>query len=59
MVTIDVENGKAKLYGKSTDTKPTISFKGVALTNSSTFFEMDTQEVFFYDGDTNSWLPQP
>lgn len=45
--------------GLSTDTKPTIEFNGKAIANGSTFFEMDTQDVYFYDGATNSWLAQP
>lgn len=45
--------------GKSTDTKPTERWYSEKIINGSTFFEMDTQEVYFYDGDTDSWLPQP
>lgn len=45
--------------GKSTDTKPTGSHDGMKIANTSTFFEMDTQTVYFYDGETDSWLPQP
>lgn len=45
--------------GLSTDTKPTGAYDGNAIANGSTFFEMDTQEVYFYDGATNSWLAQP
>lgn len=45
--------------GLSTDTKPTIEVNGKAIANGSTFFEMDTQDVYFYDGATNSWLAQP
>lgn len=42
--------------GKSTDTKPTVSFNGKPIKNGSTFFEMDTKTVFFYDEDTDTWL---
>lgn len=45
--------------GLSTDSKPTDVFIGKNIGNGSTFFEMDTQEVYFYDGGTNSWLAQP
>ena len=45
--------------GKSTDTKPVESWEDVPIENGSTFFEMDKQEVYFYDGDTNTWLAQP
>lgn len=45
--------------GKSTDTKPTGTYVGQKIANGSTFFEMDTQEVYFYDGDADDWLAQP
>lgn len=45
--------------GLSTDTKPTGYYDGLKITNGSTFFAMDTQEVFFYDEGTDSWLAQP
>ncbi len=45
--------------GLSTDTKPTVKFNDLKITNGSTFFEMDTQDVYFYDGSSNSWLAQP
>ena len=45
--------------GLSTDTKPTGTHDGQTIANSSTFFEMDTQEVYFYDGGSGSWLAQP
>ena len=40
--------------GKSTDTKPVRP----ADRHGSTFYEMDTQEAFMYDGETLSWIPQ-
>ena len=45
--------------GLSTDTKPTVAHNNMPIANGSTFFEMDTQQVFFYDGDTSDWLAQP
>lgn len=45
--------------GLSTDTKPTLEFEGLEIKNGSSFFEMDTQDVYFYDGGTNTWLSQP
>jgi hypothetical protein len=45
--------------GLSTDDKPTGTFINRIIGNGSTFFEMDSQEVYFYDGGTNSWLAQP
>lgn len=62
MITYDVKPRSDGTYdfsfkGLSTDTKPTGSHDNMAISGSSTFFEKDTQEVFFYD--TDDWLPQP
>ena len=52
-----VKEGKEYIYcdftGKSTDTKPTT---GIA--NGSTFYEMDTQELYMLDADTMTWIKQ-
>ena len=45
--------------GLSTDSKPTGKYDGQTIGNGSTFFAMDTQEVYFYDGTTSAWLAQP
>lgn len=45
--------------GLSTDSKPTGKYDGMTIGNGSTFFEMDNQTVYFYDGATSSWLSQP
>lgn len=45
--------------GASTDTKPTVEHDGMKIANGSTFFEMDTQTCYFYDGDNNDWFAQP
>lgn len=42
--------------GKSTDEKPTHEYDGIAIGNGSTFLEMDTKNVFFYDEETEGWL---
>lgn len=55
----DAEYARFSFKGLSTDTKPTTSHDGQPIANASTFFEMDTQEVYFYDGATNAWLAQP
>lgn len=44
------------MYGKSTDTKPTVTYKDHEIPNGAKFFEMDTKEVKFYDKDTESWI---
>lgn len=45
--------------GASTDTKPTGVCDNMTIANGSTFFEMDTQEVYFYDGANSDWFAQP
>ena len=61
MVTLDKSsvNEPLSFKGLSTDTKPTVKFNDLAILNGSTFLAMDMQECFFYDGGTDSWLPQP
>ena len=61
MITLDQNDTSDALSfkGLSTDTKPTVKWDDLDIINGSTFFEMDTQECYFYDGSTNSWLPQP
>ena len=45
-----------ELRGKSTDTKPTDMICGYKVGNGSTFFEIDTGEVFVFDGEALSWV---
>lgn len=61
MVTLskDDTTNELSFKGLSTDTKPTVNYNSLKITNGSTFFQMDTQEVYFYDGATESWLAQP
>ena len=64
MITYDVEKqigqlAKLSFQGLSTDTKPTETYDGYTLMNGSSFFELDNQEVYFYDGDSKTWLAQP
>lgn len=40
------------MYGLSTDTKPT------DVGNASTFYEMDTQNLFMFDAQNSEWLEQ-
>ena len=57
MVTVEhIDGGKFSLIGKSTDTKPTEKELGAPIENGSTFFEMDTQKVKYYDADINDWI---
>lgn len=61
MITLvkDDTTNELSFKGLSTDTKPTVKYDDLAIINGSTFFEMDTQQVFFYDGATDDWLEQP
>ena len=61
MITLDKSdvNEPLSFKGLSTDTKPTVKYDSLKIVNGSTFFEMDTQEVYFYDGGTDTWLAQP
>lgn len=52
-------NEPLSFMGLSTDSKPTQTYNSLKIKNGSTFFEMDTQKVFFYNGATDSWLAQP
>lgn len=61
MITVDEfeatsTGGKFSLCGKSSDTKPTVKYMGTKIDNGSTFFEIDTQKVKFYDADANRWI---
>lgn len=44
-----------KLAGNSGDTKPTKEYDRMKIANASTFFEMDTVRMYFYDKDSESW----
>lgn len=48
--------GKFEFDGLSSDTKPTGSYEGIELMNGSSFFEMDTQDVKFYDEASQTWV---
>ena len=49
-------DGVSGFAGFSTDTKPTRVFNGLEVVNGSTFIEMDTGEVFWFDGDSGTWI---
>lgn len=64
MITIyDTKNNKFKqeetfiiveLRGLSTDTKPT-EINGKTINNGSTFVEIDTGKIYFYDLENEEW----
>lgn len=52
------ENGRTiigELRGLSTDTKPT-KINDYKIGNGSVFIEIDTGNVFLYNGATNQWI---
>ncbi len=60
MITL-VKRGEAtvspilEFYGLSTDTKPT-EYNGDAVSNGSTYYEMDTKNIYIYDAENKVWL---
>ncbi len=61
MITLDKSDVIEPLSfkGLSSDTKPTVNYESLKITNSSSFFEMDTQECDVCECATDSWLAQP
>jgi hypothetical protein len=60
MITVDSkvksEDGwQIDFNGLSTDTKPTEKYGEYDIANGSSFFELDTQQIHFYDADSNTW----
>lgn len=63
MVTVD-EIPKLKQGGKyecsfkglSTDEKPTVKYNGLPIANGSTFIEMNTKSLKYYDEANATWV---
>ena len=62
MVTIDgtpkAKSGGGREFeftGLSTDEKPAGLYKGLKIANGSSFFELDTKKVLFYDEGGKQW----
>ena len=53
--TLGEETLQVELRGLSTDTKPTSLADG-AIENGSVFIEIDTQNIYIYDGENNEWV---
>lgn len=60
MVTItkNTQENTLSFKGLSTDTKPVETFQGLEIPNGSSFFEIDTQNMVFYDAENKTW-PEP
>lgn len=50
----DLSYISVELRGLSTDEKPT-EFNGEKIDNGSTFIEIDTGKIFFYDLENEEW----
>lgn len=60
MVTItkNTQENILSFKGLSTDTKPVETFQGLEIPNGSSFLEIDTQNMVFYDAENKTW-PEP
>lgn len=60
MVTLtkNTQENTFSFKGLSTDTKPTEVFQGLEIPNGSSFLEIDTQVMVFYDAENKTW-PTP
>lgn len=61
MVTITSFGGKPmtgilEIVGTSSDIKPVESYNDCRIMNGSTFLEMDTGVVYFYDEEAQQWI---
>ena len=54
----DYKTGSARmsLKGLSSDIKPTGEYQGVKILNGSSFLEMDTKDLKFYDEESEIWV---
>lgn len=42
--------------GLSTDTKPIGEYEGLKIGNGSTFMEIDTKTLYYYDEENSRWV---
>lgn len=65
MVTVESEKTQAtrvgdyrtfEFRGLSGDEKPTGTYKSIKIANGSTFIEMDTEIILFYDEESGEWV---
>lgn len=50
------ENSTFAFKGLSSDSKPTGTWEGSIIKNGSSFFEIDTQNIKFYDQSSDAWV---
>lgn len=62
MITCEKGDWTLNYSGLSTDTKPTVhktsTGKEEGIPNSSTFYEMDTGNIYMWDAENEQWLKQ-
>ncbi len=49
---------KFSFYGLSSDTKPTGSVDGEVILNGSTFYEINTKNLYMFDQENQTWHKQ-
>lgn len=54
-MTKNTQENTISFKGLSTDLKPTGTFQGLKIPNGSSFLEIDTQNVSFYDEENETW----
>ena len=47
-----------EFYGLSTDEKPTSTYEGRRIRNTSLFYEMNTKKAYLFDAENHQWLEQ-
>ena len=52
----DKDTVERSLKGLSTDTKPTGTYDGKKIANGSTFMEIDTKTLYYYDAASETWV---
>lgn len=57
-MTKNTQENTLSFKGLSTDTKPVETFQGLEIPNGSSFLEIDTQSMVFYDAENKTW-PTP
>lgn len=58
MITFNQSYDGMSFKGLSTDEKPSEEYKGYKLKNGSTFYEIDTGDVYMYDEENDAWIKQ-
>ena len=52
----DAQSKTFAFKGLSSDTKPTGSYDGYVIENGSSFMELDTKTLFYYNEGAQTWV---